>query len=68
MVQFSVYAKYLPAAGRLLSIASAIKKKIPSGGCVRILTVSDRQWSHSVCYVNKTEIKSEETPEQLTIF
>nr|WP_245792890.1 CRISPR-associated endonuclease Cas2 [Boudabousia marimammalium] len=68
MAQLSVYVKYLPSSGRLLSLGRSIKKMVPPGGLVQIVTITDRQWSNSVRYVNQNPVETEPKPEQLTIF
>ncbi|MDO4761815.1 MAG: CRISPR-associated endonuclease Cas2 [Corynebacterium sp.] len=66
--QLSVYAQYLPLASGVSRLAKTIKKELPHGGDVRILSVSDVQWSKMIRFSNAEEAKAEETPSQLTIF
>lgn len=48
MAQLSVYVQYLPLAAKLSNLVKLIKEKLPPGGDVRILSVSDIQWSNGV--------------------
>ena len=66
--QFSVYVQYLPLGARLHILAKGIKAELPHGGDVRILAVTDTQWSKTIRYSNADETKAEETPSQLVIF
>lgn len=68
MAQFSVYVQYLPLAVRLHSLIGELKANLPSGGDVRILTVTDNQWSKMIRFSNATPDDPEDKPGQLTIF
>ncbi|MCS4483929.1 CRISPR-associated endonuclease Cas2 [Gleimia sp. 6138-11-ORH1] len=68
MVQFSVYARYRPTGGSDIRVVSGIKANVPSGGKVRILQITDRQWSTMLRFSNRQIENDPETPEQLTIF
>ena len=68
MVQFSVYVKYWPTGGIDMTTIKAIKGSLPTGGKVRGLAVTDRQWSSAYCFENAREQVADEAPEQLMIF
>ena len=68
MVQFSVYAKFWPTGGQDMTDIRAIKKFLPAGGQVRILAITDRQWSKGLRFEQAKAEKTEETPQQLMIF
>lgn len=68
MVQFSVYVQYLPLGVNLARIAKTIKGRLPANGEVRILPVTDKQWSEAFRFHNGREETKEETPQQLQIF
>ena len=68
MAQFSVYVQYLPLAARLTNVVKAVKKNLPPGGDVRIVSVTDQQWSKAIRFSNASETNNEETPTQLSIF
>jgi len=53
---------------RLHILAKGIKAELPHGGDVRILAVTNTQWSKTIRYSNTSEAKPEETPSQLVIF
>lgn len=68
MVQFSVYARYRPTGGSDVRVVSGIKANIPAGGKVRLMEVTDKQWTSMLRFTNREPDKDPETPEQLTIF
>lgn len=68
MVQFSVYVKYLPLGSQLHRIAEGIKLRLPPNGEVRIVPLTDKQWSEAFRFCNGMVEKSEQAPEQLQIF
>ncbi|EEH63690.1 CRISPR-associated endoribonuclease Cas2 [Gleimia coleocanis DSM 15436] len=68
MVQFSVYARYRPTGGTDVPVMNAVTRGIPAGGKVRVMTVTDKQWSSMMRFSNNKEETEPETPEQLTIF
>ncbi|MEJ6018644.1 CRISPR-associated endonuclease Cas2 [Corynebacterium sp. H113] len=67
-VQYSVYVEYLPLGVNLAKTARDIKAKLPRGGEVRIIPVTDKQWSSAFRFANGTPQLEEEPPEQLEIF
>jgi CRISPR-associated protein Cas2 len=67
-VQFSVYARYLPLPSAGASALRSIKANLPVGGLVRIINVSDHQWSTAFRFANLTVQEPGPTPQQLTIF
>ncbi|WP_225733031.1 MULTISPECIES: CRISPR-associated endonuclease Cas2 [unclassified Corynebacterium] len=68
MVQFSVYVQYLPLGVNLSKIASSVKGRLPAQGEVRLVPITDKQWSEAFRFSNRTELRESETPEQLQIF
>jgi len=68
MAQFSVYARFSPSVHSILPTIGTIKRNLPMGGEVRILTVTDRQWSKTLRYSNARENPVDGAPLQLTIF
>lgn len=68
MAQFSVYVQYLPLAARVANIVKEVKKELPSGGDIRILSVTDQQWAKAIRFSNSKQTENEETPPQLAIF
>lgn len=67
-VQLSVYAQYLPLAARVSRIVGQIKRNLPPGGDVRVISITDTQWSKAVRFSNAVEQSAEEAPAQLSIF
>ncbi|ALA66410.1 CRISPR-associated endonuclease Cas2 [Corynebacterium lactis] len=67
-VQYSVYVQYLPLGAQLAKIAKDIKAKLPHEGEVRIVPLTDKQWSNAFRFSNASPKKVEKTPEQLEIF
>ncbi len=68
MAQFSVYVRFSPSVHSILPCIRTIKRNLPEGGEVRILTVTDRQWATAIRYSNGYEQTQEAEPLQLTIF
>lgn len=68
MVQFSVYVRYTPTQSGNRSTVKAIKENLPPFGQVRILHISDHQWSSALRYTNLHQDISSETPEIATLF
>lgn len=68
MLQFSVYVKYWPTGGVDHATIRAVKDSLPPDGSVRIVPITDRQWSSSYRFEGRQNDIPEECPEQLTIF
>ncbi|RSX55614.1 CRISPR-associated endonuclease Cas2 [Bifidobacterium dolichotidis] len=68
MVQFSVYARYAPTQSGNRTTVKEVLANIPEHGKVRILHVSDNQWSKAVHFCNGTEEDNDEMPELLLLF
>lgn len=66
--QFSVYVRYLPTGTSGQSAIRSIKANLPAAGEVRIVHITDRQWSKGLRFVQKSENELEEKADQLTIF
>jgi CRISPR-associated protein Cas2 len=68
MVQFSVYGKYAPTVHDNLTIENFIRAHLPAHGEVRMLHLTDIQWSKAKRFVSRKRATQEETPGQLSIF
>lgn len=68
MVQFSVYARYTPTQAGNRATVRAIKENLPSKGVIRILHISDHQWSSALRFSSMQRDESEETPDVFTLF
>lgn len=66
--QFSVYVRYNPTASGSLSSLKTIKNELPANGEVRVVHVTDKQWSKGLRFSNREEPDPEDQPSQLTIF
>ena len=68
MVQYSVYARYTPTQSGNRSTVIAIKENLPPDGIVRILHVSDHQWSTALRFSSSKQVEANETPDYFTLF
>lgn len=66
--QYSVYVMYLPRAAGAVPAIVTIRSQLPPGGEVRIVHVTDRQWSKGIRFSNGEAEPQEPEPQQLTIF
>lgn len=67
-VQLSVYSKYLLNATGLRSLLPWLKGSIPANGEVRVLRLTDEQWSATYRYFGPEQVPVEGRPEQLGLF
>ena len=67
-VQYSIYVRFTPTSTGSASSIRTIRNLLPPSGEVRILHVTDKQWSKGIRFTNVAEVQTEESPEQLTIF
>ena len=68
MSQFSIYLKYCYSAEKAESIAKKVEKRVPPGGKVDILSITDKQFSNIVRLDSGQMIEMEGEPAQLQIF
>ncbi len=68
MSQFSVYLKYCPSTEKSESVCSKLESKIPLGGKVDILTVTDKQFAKMKRFVAQKPQKFDNKPRQLRLF
>lgn len=68
MSQFSVYCRFIGEREKCPSLVRRLKKQIPQNGKVSILQFTDRQFADIVSIQDRTVLKLEKTPDQLTIF
>lgn len=68
MVQFSVYVRYSPTQTGNRTSVKIIKDNLPPRGSIRILHVSDHQWSSAQRYYNARQENKEETPDIAMLF
>ena len=67
-VQYSVYARYTPIQSGGRSALKYIQAGLPPHGNVRVLCVTDNQWSDSLKYIDKKQQTTDEQPGLLTLF
>lgn len=68
MVQYSVYARFSPSTNSIIPTINVVRRNVPPGGEVRVLTVTDHQWAHTLRFANQQATEPEVAPVQLTIF
>ena len=68
MVQYSVYVRYTPTQSGNRATVKMIKDNLPANGLVRILHISDHQWSTAARFSSGKREIEEETPDFLTLF
>lgn len=68
MSQFSVYLKYCASGEKAESIGSRIQHKLPPGGKVDILTITDKQFANMKRFYAKNRIKNGGKIDQLHLF
>lgn len=68
MVQYSVYARYTPTQAGNRATVQAIKAALLAYGYVRVLHISDYQWSSALRFVNMEPEDTADTPELFTLF
>lgn len=67
-VQLSVYTQYFPAGARSVPVVKAVKRQLPPEGEVRIVMITDNQWSKAFRFYAQRQEPSEKEPPQLVIF
>lgn len=68
MIQYSVYARYCNGEEAAEAHRRRIKASLPPDGEVRILHVTDRQFTKMDVYIGKKRNNPESPPEQLVLF
>lgn len=68
MLQYSVYAHYLPSEEADESLRRAVHIALPTHGQVRLVSVTDRQFAKMEIYVGKKRERVEDPPMQLAFF
>lgn len=68
MLQFSVYARFNPTKEGNEALLQKIQKLLPPKGEVRLLSVTDRQFSKMRIFLGKKREETEKPPEQLLLF
>jgi CRISPR-associated protein Cas2 len=68
MLQFSVYARYLPSEEAADSHRSIIRSAIPPLGQVRLMTVTDHQFGRMEVFYGRKPREPESVPDQILLF
>jgi CRISPR-associated protein Cas2 len=68
MLQFSVYARYLPSEEAAGAHRNIIRSVVPPLGQVRLITVTDLQFGKMEVFYGKKPRAPEEIPEQILLF
>lgn len=68
MLQYSVYAKHLPSEDALSPLRTHIQASLPPDGQVRLMAVTDHQFSKMEVYFGRKRRKVEDPPLQISLF
>ncbi len=67
MAQFSVYMRMVSGKEQAETLRKRIKKHLPEGGRVDILTITDKQYEEIYSFVGRVK-QEKKNPEQFTLF
>lgn len=67
-VQLSVYSRYMINATAAIPVIHGLKGSVPDEGYVRILQLSDQQWSKGWRLFGPRYVPPEAPPEQIALF
>ena len=68
MLQFSVYARFIPSEEAAEAHRRTIRQVIPPLGQVRLIAVTDHQFGRMEVFYGKKPHEPEEIPEQILLF
>lgn len=68
MLQYSIYAHYLPSEDAEDILRRQVHAVLPSHGQVRLISVTDRQFEKMEVYFGKKRTPVEDPPQQLALF
>ncbi len=68
MSQFSIYLKYCASGEKADSVGGRIQKKLPPGGKVDILTITDKQFANMKRFYARGHLSNAGQPKQLRLF
>jgi CRISPR-associated protein Cas2 len=68
MLQFSVYARYLPSEEASATYRKIVRAALPPGGEVRLVAITDHQYGKMEVYFQRKRKASERAPSQLGLF
>ena len=67
MLQYSVYARYCLSREKSAVFCKRIQGHLPSDGQVRLMHITDKQFSEMLVYYGRKRKKPEKKPEQLLL-
>jgi CRISPR-associated protein Cas2 len=68
MLQFSVYARFIPSEEAAEAHRRTVRTCIPPRGHVRLLAITDHQFAKMEVFHGRKPRDPEETPEQILLF
>jgi CRISPR-associated protein Cas2 len=68
MMQYSVYMRHSASEENAQVHAKRVKLRLPPDGEVRIIKITDKQFGRIEVFYGKKRRKTEEPPEQLSLF
>lgn len=68
MLQYSVYAQYCQSEDASLAKRRQVRTTLPDEGQVRLVSITDKQFSAMEIYLGKKNSSPEEPPGQLFLF
>jgi CRISPR-associated protein Cas2 len=68
MLQYSVYARCCPSEENTLVHIHRVERSVPSGGEVRVLSLTDKQFGRMRTFWGKRRIAPPTPPRQLELF
>lgn len=68
MLQYSVYAKHVPTEDAAEPLKAHVHASLPPHGQVRVLAVTDHQFSKMEVYFGKKRRRAEDPPLQISLF
>ena len=67
-MQFSIYARFCGSEDIAETHRDHLRRRLPSDGHIRLLTITDRQFGKMEVYFGKKRHDPEATPQQLALF
>jgi len=68
MLQFSVYARFLPSEDASAIYRKVVRAALPPGGEVRLMAVTDHQYGKMEIFLGRKRKSAEAPPAQLGLF
>jgi CRISPR-associated protein Cas2 len=67
MLQYSIYARHCPSEEASVSFRRRLRRALPPGGQVRLLSVTDRQFGKMEVFFGRKSHRVEKRPDQLML-